>query len=155
MADDRPTVLVVHHSPMGSVQRLTDAVASGVEHPALEGAVAVRLVAALEATAEDVLASDAVICVTPVNFGYMSGALKHFFDRSFRQLEDTTSGLPYVAVIKGTTDATGAVRAVEAIATGMQWKAVAPPLAIEGEVTDEVADQAEELAATLAASLLM
>ena len=38
---------------------------------------------ALEATADDVLAADGYLLGTPANFGYMSGALKHFFDSTF------------------------------------------------------------------------
>ena len=41
---------------------------------------------ALEATADDVLAADGYLLVTTANFGYMSGALKHFFDSTFLQV---------------------------------------------------------------------
>lgn len=146
-------LLIVHHSPMDSVRRLTDAVVAGATHPDLEGAVGAVRRPALEATADDVLASDAVVCVTPVNFGYMSGALKHFFDSSFRALEDTTANLPYAAVIKGTTDADGAVRALEAIATGMRWRRVVPPVVLEGPVDDDAVAATIELAATVAATI--
>ena len=146
-------LLIVHHSPMASVRRLTDAVVSGATHPDLDGAVEAVRRPALEATADDVLASDGVICVTPVNFGYISGALKHFFDSSFRALEDVTANLPYAAVVKGTTDADGAVRALEAIATGMRWRRVLPPLVLEGPVDDDAVTATIELAATVAATI--
>lgn len=38
---------------------------------------------ALEATAEDVLAADGFVLGTTANFGYISGALKHFFDTTY------------------------------------------------------------------------
>ena len=41
---------------------------------------------ALEATADDVLAADGYLLGTTANFGYMSGALKHFFDSTFLQV---------------------------------------------------------------------
>ena len=49
-----PRLLVVHHSPTPSVQRLTDAVLSGTRDDAIEG-VEVLVRPALEADAEDVL----------------------------------------------------------------------------------------------------
>src|SRR4029079_10008677 len=77
-----PRLLVVHHSPTPTVQRLTDAVVAGTRDDAIEG-VAVGVVPALEAHAEDVLAADGFLLGTTANFGYMSGALKHFFDTIF------------------------------------------------------------------------
>ena len=77
-----PRLLVVHHSPTPTVQRLTDAVLAGTRDDEIEG-VEVVVRAALEAHAEDVLAADGVLLGTTANFGYMSGALKHFFDTIF------------------------------------------------------------------------
>ena len=51
-------------------------------HEDIEG-VEVVVRPALEATADDVLAADGYLLATPANFGYMSGALKHFFDSTF------------------------------------------------------------------------
>ena len=61
------------------MRRLTEAVLAGANDDMIEG---VEVVArpALEATADDVLAADGYLLGTPANFGYMSGALKHFFD---------------------------------------------------------------------------
>lgn len=150
-----PRLLIVHHSPTDSVRRLTAAARTGAEHPDLEGAVEVVARPALEATADDVRAAQAIVLVTPVNFGYISGALKHFFDQHFRTLDGVTDQLPYAAIIKGTTDATGAVRAVESITTGMRWRRVVPPLVREGPVTATEEDAAAELAATVAAATLL
>ena len=77
-----PRLLVVHHSPTPSVSSLTDAVLAGASDDAIEG-VEVVVRAALEADADDVLAADGYLFGTPANFGYMSGALKHFFDSTF------------------------------------------------------------------------
>ncbi|WP_231123808.1 flavodoxin family protein [Nocardioides sambongensis] len=75
-------LLVVHHSPTRSLRTLTDAVVAGAGDEAIEG-VEVVVRPALEATAEDVLAADGYLLGTSANFGYMSGALKHFFDSTF------------------------------------------------------------------------
>ena len=77
-----PRLLVVHHSPTPSVRALTDAVVAGAHDDAIEG-VDVVVRPALEADADDVLAADGYLLGTPANFGYMSGALKHFFDTIF------------------------------------------------------------------------
>lgn len=147
------TVLLVHHSPTESLRRAVAAVRAGVEHPALEGGVALVEVEALAAGAADVRRADAVVLLTPVNFGYISGALKHFFDSSFRELEAEGIRRPYVAVIKGTTDAGGAVRALESIATGLSWTPARPPVVVEGPADEaflqRVTDTCAELAATL------
>lgn len=149
-----PSVLLVAHTPAPSLEALADAVARGVGHPDLGGAVALVRRPALEATADDVRAADAVVLLTPVNLGYISGALKHFFDGAFRELEGTTPGLRFLAVIKGTTDATGAIRAVDAITTGLRWTAARPHLVVEGDVDDAFLAAVEEASAALAASLL-
>ena len=79
------TLLVVHHSPTRSVQALLDAALAGAHDDQIQG-VEVVVRPALEATAEDVLVADGYLLGTPANFGYMSGALKHFFDSTFLQV---------------------------------------------------------------------
>ena len=75
-------LLVVHHSPTRSLRVLTDAVVAGAHDAQVEG-VDVLVRQALEASADDVLWADGYLLGTPANFGYMSGALKHFFDSTF------------------------------------------------------------------------
>ena len=117
------SLLVVHHSPTASVRALTEAVLAGAGDDAIEG-VEVRERPALEATADDVLGADAVVLGTPANFGYMSGALKHFFDSIFLQAggalaDDGSAGSveggrkPYGLYVHGRYDTTGAVRSVQ------------------------------------------
>ncbi len=50
--------------------------------------------AALAATTSDLLARDGVILGTPANIGYMSRALKHFFDQVFYVVNDVTPRAP-------------------------------------------------------------
>jgi multimeric flavodoxin WrbA len=66
------------------VQSLTDAVVAGANDDEIDG-VEVVVKRALEAGADDVLAADGYLLGTTANFGYMSGALKHFFDTIFLQ----------------------------------------------------------------------
>ncbi|MGN0065694.1 MAG: flavodoxin family protein [Nocardioides sp.] len=156
-----PRLLVVHHSPTAAVRALTDAVLAGAGDEALSD-VEVHVAAALEATADDVLNADGIVLLTPANFGYMSGALKHFFDSTFLQiggaLGDDGQGAPaagarkaYGLCVHGRYDTTGAVRAVQSIVQALPWRQAAPVLEVMGDVDEAALAAATELGATLGA----
>lgn len=145
-------VLVVSHSKTGGTKAMTDAVVAGATHPDIDGVEVVQ-VAALEATADEVMAADGYLLGTPENFGYMSGALKYFFDTVYYDCLDHTRGRPYGLFVRPGNDGTGAVRAVEPLVTGLGWKAVAPPVVATGELTDSHLEACRELGMTLAAGL--
>jgi NAD(P)H-dependent FMN reductase len=162
--EDVPCLLVVHHSPTAAVTGLTEAALAGAGH---EDLAEVDVVArpALEAAAEEVLAADAVLLGTPANFGYMSGALKHFFDSTFLAIGGALSDdgsaaggsggrLPFGLYVHGRYDTTGAVRAVLSITGALPWRQAAPVLEVLGDVTPEDRQQAAELGATLGALTL-
>lgn len=109
---------------------------------------------ALEATVEDVLAADAYVLGTSANFGYISGALKHFFDTTYEAVREPTAGRPFTYWIRGGYDTTGAERAMEAITTGLGWKLASPAVTFTGDVTAEREEAVAEAAATVAATLL-
>ncbi len=75
-----PTLLIVHHTPSPSMETMLEAVLVGATDDAIEG-VDVVTRPALAASVVDVLTADAYLLGTPANIGYMSGALKHFFDQ--------------------------------------------------------------------------
>jgi len=50
-------------------------------------------------------------------------------------------------------DTTGAVRAVQAIATGLRWRAARPPVCVTGPVDKENLEACWELGALLAAEV--
>jgi multimeric flavodoxin WrbA len=144
-------LLVVHHSRTGTTALLRDDVLSGIESAG--GDVDVRSRRAFDAGPDDVAWADAVVLCTPANFGYMSGAMKDFFERIYHPSLEHTAGLPYSLVVKGDTDVDGAVASVERIVSGLRWRAVAPPVVVVGAVTDDARAAATELGATVAASL--
>src|SRR4051794_39990026 len=72
-----PRLLVVHHTPSPNLQAVLEAVREGV---AMVEEVELAVRPALSAGPADVLEADGVLLGTPANIGYMSGALKHFFD---------------------------------------------------------------------------
>ena len=91
---------------------------------------------------------------TTANFGYISGALKHFFDTVYDDVREPTKGRPFTYWIRGGFDTTGAERAMEQITTGLGWKLAAPAVVFTGDVTDERREQLTEAAATVAASVM-
>jgi len=101
----------------------------------------------------DLLRADGILLGTPEHFGYMAGALKDFFDRTFYPAEGKTQGRPYGLFISAGNDGTGAQRSVERIVTGYGWVAIAPPLIAVGAMTDLALEQARTLGATMAAGL--
>lgn len=147
------SVLLVHHSPSPATARIAEAAEAGLRMPEL-GDVDVVVRPALEASVDDVLAADAFVLGTTANFGYISGALKHFFDTTYDAVREPTAGRPFSYWIHGGYDTTGAERAMSQITTGLGWSLVFDPLVLTGEVTDDDLETATELAATVAASAL-
>ena len=158
-----PRLLVVHHSPTPLAQALTDAVLAGARDDEIEG-VEVVVRPALEAGAADVAQADGFLLGTTANFGYMSGALKHFFDTIFLEAggalsDDGSAGAgtggkkPFGLWVHGRYDATGAVRSVLSITGALPWVQAAGTLEVLGDVTDADRAAAYELGGTLAALL--
>ncbi|WP_261553598.1 flavodoxin family protein [Frankia tisae] len=135
------------------MNEMLEAVLSGVRADEIEG-VEVEVRPALSATASDVLAADGYILGTPANIGYMSGALKHFFDGVYYPCLEATVGRPYALYVHGGSDTTGAVMSVETITTGLRWKRLREPLTVVGALDADTREACWELGATAAASLM-
>lgn len=146
-------LLIVHHTPSPALQAMFEAVLSGATDDEITGVEVVRR-PALAATAVDVLESDGYLLGTPANIGYMSGALKHFFDTVYYPCLDTTTGRPFGFYVHGNQGTEGAVRAVENITKGMGWEKVANPVAVLGQPSKADLDACWELGATVAATLM-
>ncbi|MHB1925361.1 MAG: flavodoxin family protein [Acidimicrobiales bacterium] len=148
-------LLVVRHSRSGSTDRLVEAFGAGVQIATeqIEDAPRLEVKGCFEAGPDDVLGAAAVVLATPANFGYMSGAMKDFFERIFHACLDQTVGRPYALIIKGDTDTSGAVTSVERIVAGLQWKAVLAHLSVVGDITDAHLAAAAEMGSTLTAGL--
>jgi len=145
-------LLVVFHSQGGSVERMADAVVRGARRVE---EVELRAVRALDAGLDDLMWAQAVLFGTPENFGYMSGALKDFFDRTFYPAQGKVNQLPYALFVKAGNDGTGAVSAVERIVRGYPLRRIAEPLVVRGEVGDDDLARCEELGETVAAGLAL
>ncbi len=145
-------LLIVAHAPSDNTRRLREAVVRGASAPGI-GGVAVTMLPPLETTPDDVLAAEAIILGTTENLGYMSGALKDFFDRCYYPVLELKQGLPYAAYIRAKLDGTGTRRAIESITTGLRWRAVQPPLILHGEFREAFIGQCEDLGSAMAAGL--
>ncbi|SFO71600.1 NADPH-dependent FMN reductase [Geodermatophilus dictyosporus] len=145
-----PRLLVVHHTPSPNLQAVLEAVREGVAMVA-EAELAER--PALSAGPADLLAADGVLLGTPANIGYMSGALKHFFDTVYYPCLDATVGLPFGVYVHGGDDTAGALRAIGTITGALRWRQVAAPLSLTGAPTKDDLEAVRELAATVAVSL--
>jgi multimeric flavodoxin WrbA len=147
-----PRLLIVHHTPSPSRPAMLEAVVAGARDPELTG-IDVAVVPALAAGVPDVLAADGFVLGTPANIGYMSGALKHFFDQVYYPCLQAKPRAPYGLYVHGDNDTAGAVRAVTSIATGLGWAEVLRPVTVTGPVGKDAARQCYELGATVAANL--
>lgn len=150
--DDQKHLLIVYHTKTGNTGRLAEAVRKGTQRADADRLnVCFRLAAS--ADAEDLLRADALMLGTPENFGYMSGALKDFFDRTFYEVEGQLQPLPCAIFISAGNDGEGALQHIRRIAKGYPFVEVQPPLIAQGEVTADHLACAEELGAALALGL--
>ncbi len=151
-AAQKKRLLLVAHAPSPNTLALSQAVAQGV------GQIDIDIVVKppLSAGPEDVLNAQAIILGTPENLGYMSGALKDFFDRIYTPCLERTQGLPYALYVRaGQSAGAGSCRAVEGIVTGLRWKAIQPPLVLSGAFHPDFIGRCLELGQTMAAGLEM
>lgn len=145
-------LLIVSHTPSPHTIAMTKAVAAGASHEDI-GDIEVMLRQPLETGPEEVLDADAIILGTTENFGYMSGALKDFFERIYYPCLEKTESLPFAVFIRAGNDGLGALSSIGRIAKGLAWKQVQEPLICRGKWQPSFVDQCEELGMTLAAGL--
>ncbi len=148
----RKRLLIVAHAPSPNTQAMRDALLAGAAAPEID-AVDARALSPFETAPEDVIAADALILLTTENLGYMSGALKDFFDRCYYPCLERTQGRPYALVIRAGSDGAGTRRGVETIVTGLRWRAVQEPLICRGEWRPEFVEQCRELGMLMAAGV--
>jgi len=150
MADKN--LLIVGHVPSPNTQHLRDAVVAGAESDEVAD-VNVTVLNPFEAGPAEVLAADGIILGTTENLGYMSGALKDFFDRTYYGVLEEKQGLPYALYVRAGLDGTGTIRGVETVITGLRWNAIREPLLCKGEWDDQFINDAQELGLLMAAGL--
>ena len=119
------TLLIVFFSRTNGTRQMAEA-AAGVEEPG----VAIRLLTAEQATADDLLRADGVIFATPENLAALAGPMKDFFDRAYYPALGRIEGRPYAIMVCAGSDGENAARQIQRIATGWRLRLIAPPLII-------------------------
>lgn len=147
---ERVDVLILYASQTGNTARLARAVLAGVQSVLPEGG---RLMLARDAGANDLLACRSLVLATPENFGYMAGAVKDFFDRTYYPTREYVAGLPFAMVISAGNDGMGAATAIRRIARGYAFREVLEAVVVRGAICEQDLAQAFELGATLQAGL--
>lgn len=137
----------------GRTHAMVEAVKQGVADAGED--VELRALPALEAGVDDLLWATGLLIGTPEHFGYMAGAIKDFFDRTFYPVQSQVDGLPYALFVSAGNDGTGAVSSIDRIAIGYRWKQCAEPLIVKGEPSPEDLRRCAELGQTLAAGLAL
>ena len=148
-------LLIVAHTPSPNTQALAQAIELGASSEEI-GGINVELKSPFDCNADDVLDSDAIVLFTTENFGYMSGALKDFFERIYYPCLDQperNESKPFALVIRAGLDGTGTEIAVHKITTGLKWREVQAVLLCHGEFQTKFVHRCEELGMTIAASL--
>lgn len=133
-------LLIVHHSPTEKIHGMAQTVIAAAQDAAeqvnaeLPADQHLRIIErdALHPDADELAEADAVLLGTTANFGYISGALKHYFDSTYVQNQGVDKMFSYW--IRGGYDTTGAEKAMESITTGFGWTRVAEPVVFTGEI---------------------
>jgi len=148
-------LLIIAHCPSKNTKSMGSALLKGGQHNDIKNVLTV-IKSPFDCNAQDVLQSDALILFTTENFGYMSGALKDFFDRVYYPCladKKQNDAKPYAMVIRAGLDGTGATLAVTNIIAGLKWREVQPITLCKGDFETHFVEQCRTLSLTMAMSL--
>jgi len=144
------TLLIVYHTQTGRTKAMAEAAAKGAA--SIEEVIVV-LKRAYDATLEDLINCSGLLIGSPEYFGYMAGAVKDLFDRTYEAARGRREIFrkPYAVFVSAGNDGTGALAAIERICLGYQFKKVLEPVISRGEVGAEAISACEEMGKTIAA----
>lgn len=150
----RPHLLLIYAGHAGGrTHAMVEWVKQGVADAGED--VELHALPALDAGVDDLLWAHGLLIGTPEHFGYMAGAIKDFFDRTFYPVQGRVDALPYAIFVSAGNDGSCAVTSIERIALGYRWRQCAEPLIVKGEPSDTDRQQCAELGQTLAAGLAL
>ena len=145
-------LLVVYHSQSGNTERLSAALEQGALK--VEG-TAVRRMKAGAVNADDFRNCRLLVVCSPEYFGYMAGAIKDLFDRTYEEIRDQVTGKSYTIVISAGNDGTAALNSIERIILGYRLRRVQEPIICKGPVTEDMLENCRNLGQTLAAGIAL
>ena len=146
-------LLLIYSSQSGHTEAMINAARAGATEFADD--VELRCLRAPQAGLDDLLWANGLLIGTPENFGYLSGLIKDFLDRTYYPAQGRVNGLPWAMLVNADNDGSGAVRALERIALGYGWTKVAEPVIGHGEPDAKMLARCAEIGQTLAAGLAM
>lgn len=147
-------LLLVWHSRTGRTTRLKDAVVAGVRR--VQPALDLRVLAAANAQAADLLWGDGYLFGCAEHFGAMAGLFKDFLERCYVPVQGQVDARPYALFIACHNDGRGAVAGIDKVLRGLQLKSVqAPVIWRETESGVDGIGAADELGETFATGLGM
>ena len=142
---------MVHHSMGGKTKEMASLLTDMLSNE--DQLIEFRSFSAFEAKASDILQSDGIIFGTPANFGYMSGALKDFFDRNYYELEGKVEAVPYAIFVSASSDGTGAVESIRRICRGLKLKEVQEPLVLTKKLSESDQHRLRDFGMTMAVGI--
>ena len=143
-------ILVIYHSQSGTMKKMAETFVQGAAK--IEN-IQIVYKQAMDASIEDLLSCQGIAIGSPEYFGYMSGLIKDFFDRTYKQAEQITIGLPYMIFVCAGNDGRGAITQIERIINGYNWKKVYEYFRVVGTPKIEDLKHLDEMGQTLAAGV--
>lgn len=140
-------VLIVYHSITGNTEEMARAVAEGAKSVA---GTKVTLKKAADANADDLLSCDVAIFGTSTNFGYISGGLKDFFDRTLTQCQNKTTDKPYCAFTSSGMGKKRALEVIDGLAIAYKMKKADDGIIAQGKATPETMESLRQLGKKMA-----
>ena len=140
-------VLIVYHSITGNTEEMARAVAEGAKSVA---GTKVTLKKAADANADDLLSCDVAIFGTSTNFGYISGGLKDFFDRTLTQCQNKTTDKPYCAFTSSGMGKKRALEVIDGLAIAYKMKKADDGVIAQGKATPETMESLRQLGKKMA-----
>lgn len=127
-------VLIVYSSQTGNTEEMAKALAEGAK--SVKGATVIMKKAA-ETTDRDLISCDAVAFGSQTTFGYISGALKDFFDRTLIQCREKTKDKPYCTFTSSGMGKRKSLEVLDGIAFAYGLKKVGEGVMSKGKPTAE------------------
>lgn len=143
-------LLIIYHSQAGATESLANAIKNGADR--IDGVSSV-LKRAWDVDYQDLGATKAIIICSPEYFGYMAGAIKEMFDRTYERIRESCAGKPYALVVRAGNDGLGSLQSMERIIKGLGWRPVQAPVISTGRIREEDLEACRELGQTLAAGI--